>query len=56
MSQLSSLAVNEGVSSGALVGTFSTIDADGIGVFTYALVSGTGSADISSFSIDSDGN
>jgi Ca2+-binding RTX toxin-like protein len=50
---LSSTTVNENVAVGTTVGNFSTTDAEG-GSFTYALVSGTGSTDNASFTIDGD--
>ncbi|BAZ37481.1 putative outer membrane adhesin [Calothrix sp. NIES-4101] len=48
---LSSTTVNERVEANTSVGTFSTTDAEG-GNFTYELVSGDGSTDNTSFTID----
>jgi hemin uptake protein HemP len=48
---LSNVSIAENQSSGTTVGTFSTTDPDSGDSFTYALVSGTGSTDNSSFSI-----
>jgi Bacterial Ig-like domain/Cadherin domain len=53
---LSSAIVAENLSAASTVGTFSTTDPDTSDAFAYALVSGTGSADNSSFTIDSQGN
>ena len=52
---LTPTAVSENVPSGTQVGVFSTIDPDAGDTFTYTLVSGTGSADNSLFSISADG-
>jgi hypothetical protein len=48
---LSNSSVAENQSSGATVGNLSTTDGDAGDTFTYSLVSGTGSADNSSFAI-----
>jgi Ca2+-binding RTX toxin-like protein len=48
---LSSLAIAENNAAGATVATLSAADPDGAGLFTYALVSGTGSTDNAAFSI-----
>jgi len=51
---LSSSSVGENQPSGATVGTLSTTDPDTGDTFTYSLVSGTGSTDNASFTIDGD--
>jgi hypothetical protein len=51
---LSSTAVAENQPAGTTVGTFSTDDPDADDTHTYSLVSGTGSADNSSFTIEGD--
>jgi len=48
---LSSASINEGLSSGTTVGTFSTTDAEG-GTFSYSLVAGEGSTNNASFTIE----
>ncbi|ETR68370.1 MAG: hypothetical protein OMM_10599, partial [Candidatus Magnetoglobus multicellularis str. Araruama] len=48
---LSNASIAENQSTGTTIGTFSTTDPDSGESFTYALVSGTGSTDNSSFSI-----
>ena len=47
----SSVSIQEGQAVGTAVGTLSVADADGGDTFTYALVTGTGSADNASFTI-----
>jgi RHS repeat-associated protein len=49
---LSNSSVAENQPSGTLVGTLTTTDPDAGNTFTYSLVSGTGSADNASFTID----
>jgi len=49
---LSATSIAENQASGTAVGSFSTTDADVGNTFTYTLVSGTGSADNGSFTID----
>ena len=51
---LSSTEVDENVSAGTTVGSFTTEDPDTGDSFSYSLVSGTGDEDNSSFSIDND--
>ncbi|HEY9698799.1 MAG TPA: cadherin domain-containing protein [Trichocoleus sp.] len=46
-------SINENVASGSLVGTLSTVDPDRGDVFTYSLVTGTGSNDNNLFTVDS---
>ncbi|MCA9030549.1 MAG: cadherin domain-containing protein, partial [Planctomycetaceae bacterium] len=53
---LSNASVAEGQPVGTTVGTFSTTDPDTGNTFTYTLVSGTGSTDNGSFTIDASGN
>ncbi|GGJ45053.1 ExeM/NucH family extracellular endonuclease [Deinococcus roseus] len=48
---LSATSINENVSAGSTVGTFSSTDVDAGDSFTYTLVSGTGSTDNTSFTI-----
>ena len=48
---LSTTAIDENLSSGTPVGSFSTTDADSGDSFTYTLVTGAGSTDNASFSI-----
>lgn len=48
---LSTAAVAENAASGAVIGTFSTTDANAGDTFTYSLVSGTGDTDNTSFAI-----
>ncbi len=48
---LSNNLIPENLSSGTLVGTFSSIDPDAADSFTYTLVAGTGSTDNASFTI-----
>lgn len=48
---LSSTSVNDGLSSGAVVGSLSATDADAGENHTFALVAGTGSTDNASFSV-----
>jgi Ca2+-binding RTX toxin-like protein len=48
---LSNTSINENVAAGSTVGTFSTTDPDTGNIFTYSLVSGTGSTDNSAFTI-----
>jgi len=50
---LSSASINENAGANATVGTLSTFDQDAGQTFTYTLVSGTGSADNTSFNISS---
>ncbi|WP_166664870.1 cadherin repeat domain-containing protein, partial [Pedobacter metabolipauper] len=49
---LSASSINENVAAGSTVGTLSTTDPDASNTFTYALVTGTGSTDNASFTID----
>ncbi|WP_166664869.1 cadherin domain-containing protein, partial [Pedobacter metabolipauper] len=49
---LSALSINENVAAGSTVGTLSTTDPDASNTFTYTLVTGTGSTDNTSFTID----
>ncbi|MFN7803055.1 MAG: ELWxxDGT repeat protein, partial [Planctomycetaceae bacterium] len=49
---LSATAIAENLPSGTTVGSFSTTDPDAGNTFTYTLVSGTGSTDNGSFTID----
>ncbi|WP_160397671.1 S-layer homology domain-containing protein [Paenibacillus sp. MMS18-CY102] len=49
---LSNASVNENLASGTTVGTLSATDVDASETFTYSLVSGAGSADNASFTID----
>ncbi len=49
---LSATSVASGAASGTTVGTFSTTDPDAGDTFTYSLVTGTGSTDNSSFTIN----
>lgn len=49
---LSSTAINENLAAGTLVGNLSASDADGQDSHTYALVSGTGSADNAAFRVE----
>ena len=53
---LSSLQILEGLPTGTTVGMFTTTDPNPGNTFTYALVSGVGSTDNSSFSIDAAGS
>jgi len=53
---LSSASVLENQAAGVQIGTLTTTDPDAGNVFTYALVSGDGSTDNGSFTIDSEGN
>ena len=48
---LSATSVAENVAGGTTVGTFTTTDPDSANTFTYSLVTGTGSADNSAFTI-----
>ena len=49
---LSNNSVNENLASGTTVGTFTTTDTDSGDTFTYSLVSGAGSTDNGSFTIE----
>jgi hypothetical protein len=49
---LSATSINENQPTNTTVGTFSTTDIDAANTFTYTLVSGTGSTDNASFTID----
>ncbi|MEH2286309.1 DUF4347 domain-containing protein, partial [Nostoc sp.] len=48
---LSSLNVNENVTAGTVIGTFTTTDPDANDTFTYSLVAGTGDTDNSAFTV-----
>ncbi|HEY9628940.1 MAG TPA: cadherin domain-containing protein [Coleofasciculaceae cyanobacterium] len=47
--------INENQPAGSVVGTFSSVDPDGPGSFTYTLVAGTGSTDNAAFTISPTG-
>jgi RHS repeat-associated protein len=49
---LSNSSVNENLAAGTVVGTLTTTDPDAGNTFTYSLVSGTGSTDNASFTLD----
>ncbi len=48
---LNTSAIDENVSTGTLVGSFSAVDPDGAGTVTYELVNGNGSSDNTKFAI-----
>lgn len=49
---LTASSLNENAGPNAAVGSFSTVDQDGAGTFTYSLVSGAGADDNARFSVD----
>ena len=53
---LSSTIIAENQPSGSLVGAFSTVDVGSGDTFTYGLVSGAGSTNNASFTVDASGN
>jgi uncharacterized delta-60 repeat protein len=52
--ELSATSVNENVLANTLIGTFSAMDQDSANTLTYALVSGTGSTNNASFTLNGD--
>ena len=52
---LTPTAINENQPAGTIVGTFSSVDPDGPGTFTYTLVTGIGSTDNAAFTISASG-
>ncbi len=53
---LSSSSIRENSASGSLIGTLSSVSGSPTSTFSYTLVSGTGSGDNSSFTLDANGN